>query len=371
MISADKVIFGSGIYGLYFALECAKRKEKVLVLEYDDNAFSRSSYLNQSRIHNGYHYPRSHATALKSAQYFERFAQDYPFSINKRFQSIYSISGSESKISASEFVSFCEHIDIPYLSVNNSLYFKDGMCESTFETYEYTYDAQKLKQYFLDTLTNYKNCTILFNSRTSAIHLNNNSYSVEQSNGQIIETNFILNATYGSTNQILHKAGFSLFDVKYELCEIILCEVSGNYKEIGITVMDGPFFSLIPFGNTGLHALSSVLYTPHKTTNNLLPDFSCQQGVECSNLQLQNCNFCPQRPISNWKLMLDQTREYLKNDLELQYKKSMFSVKTLLKSSETDDSRPTIVQKYSESPYFYTVLSGKINTIYDLDALLV
>ena len=27
--------------------------------------------------------------------------------------------------------------------------------------------------------------------------------------------------------------------------------------------MDGPFFSIMPFGETGLHSLTSVTFTPH------------------------------------------------------------------------------------------------------------
>ena len=36
-----------------------------------------------------------------------------------------------------------------------------------------------------------------------------------------------------------------------------------DLKNIGITVMDGPFFSIMPFGQTGLHSLTSVTFTPH------------------------------------------------------------------------------------------------------------
>ncbi|MBL0024793.1 MAG: NAD(P)/FAD-dependent oxidoreductase [Saprospiraceae bacterium] len=120
MISADKVKFGAGIYGLYFALECAKRKEKVFVLEYNDGVFSRASFLNQSRIHNGYHYPRSLSTALKSALYFERFANSYPFCIQKKFKSIYSVAALNSKINKIQFENFCQSANIPFLQVENS-----------------------------------------------------------------------------------------------------------------------------------------------------------------------------------------------------------------------------------------------------------
>ena len=45
-------------------------------------------------------------------------------------------------------------------------------------------------------------------------------------------------------------------------------------------------------------------------------------------------------------------------------------MKPILMSSEIDDSRPTVIRKYSEGPTFVAVLSGKINTVYDLDEVL-
>ena len=60
-----------------------------------------------------------------------------------------------------------------------------------------------------------------------------------------------MNATYAGTNQILDMVGFSKFNIKYELCEIILCDVNDKLRDVGFTVMDGPFFSIMPFGKTG------------------------------------------------------------------------------------------------------------------------
>lgn len=52
-----------------------------------------------------------------------------------------------------------------------------------------------------------------------------------------------------------------------------------NIKDVGLTVMDGPFFSLMPFGLTGLHSLSAVHFTPHKTSFEKLPHFDCQSEI--------------------------------------------------------------------------------------------
>jgi len=49
---------------------------------------------------------------------------------------------------------------------------------------------------------------------------------------------------------------------------------------------------------------------------------------------------------------------------------SMYSMKPILKASEIDDSRPTVIRKHTENPTFVSVLSGKINTVYDLDEVL-
>ena len=80
----DKIIIGAGLYGLYAAAFCGARDQHVLVLEYDDAPFKRATYINQARVHMGYHYPRSLTTAVKSAGYFKRFVEDlvFAFTIN-------------------------------------------------------------------------------------------------------------------------------------------------------------------------------------------------------------------------------------------------------------------------------------------------
>ena len=47
----DKIIIGAGLYGLYSALYCGKKNENVLVIEKDDQAFKRATYINQARVH--------------------------------------------------------------------------------------------------------------------------------------------------------------------------------------------------------------------------------------------------------------------------------------------------------------------------------
>ena len=68
--------------------------------------------------------------------------------------------------------------------------------------------------------------------------------------------------------------------------------------------------------------------------------------------------------------MANLARKYLKDEYGFTYRQSLFSMKPILMSSEIDDSRPTVVRVYSRNPTFVSVLSGKINTVYDMDEVL-
>ena len=166
--------------------------------------------------------------------------------------------------------------------------------------------------------------------------------------------------------------GYEPFKIKYELCEIILCEVNDALRDIGLTVMDGPFFSVMPFGKTGYHSLTSVSFTPHMTSYTSTATFECQDKSEglCTADNLYNCNDCPCKPESAWPYMSQLAKKYMNPKFKIDYKGSLYSMKPILKASEIDDSRPTMIKVESVDPAFVSILSGKINGIYDLDEVL-
>ncbi len=371
-VNYDKIVIGAGLYGLYAALFCAKKGESVLVLEHDGAPFQRATYINQARVHMGYHYPRSLSTAIKSAGYFERFNEDFGFCIHKEFDQIYATSAQMSWTNAGQFQKFCQNAGIPCEGVSPETYFEDGMCDGAFRTREYTYDAMLLKEYYEKEIAAFPNLALQCNARIKAIAQKGERYLVALQDGSVHAAPFVLNASYASANQILDMLGLEKFSIKYELCEIILCQVSERLKDIGITVMDGPFFSIMPFGRTGLHSLTSVTFTPHETSYGALPSFACQEqsGGYCSSTRLGNCNGCVAKPPSAWEYMSRLAGKYVKDSYTFSYHSSLYSIKPILTASEVDDSRPTIIRQFCQSPTFVSVLSGKINTVYDLDEIL-
>lgn len=371
----DKIIIGAGLYGLYAALFCARNHERILVLEQDSGAFKRATYINQARVHMGYHYPRSYSTAIKSAHYFQRFMEDYRFCILESFDQVYATSANFSWSNAEQFLKFCQNAGIRCDEINPERYFHRGLCDGAFLTEEYTYDARILRDYFLGELEHFSDVKICYDSPVTGIERHHDVYRVF-SGAEAFESGFVLNSTYASTNQInrmVAREEGNSFKIKYELCEIILCEVSPQLKKIGLTVMDGPFFSIMPFGKTGLHSLTSVCFTPHMTSYEVCPTFECQSHCAssfCTQERLGNYNDCLAKPKSAWPYMSQLAHKYMRDELGFSYRESLFSMKPILKASEIDDSRPTVVRVFTQNPTFVSVLSGKINTVYDLDEVL-
>ena len=117
--------------------------------------------------------------------------------------------------------------------------------------------------------------------------------------------------------------------------------------------MDGPFFSLMPFGRTGLHSLTSVTFTPHETSYDSVATFPCQQEMRRPRAPPAACTTATSaRPSrhSAWPYMSQLARKYLKEEYGFAYHSSLFSMKPILKASEIDDSRPTVVRVMNDEP---------------------
>jgi len=364
----DFVIIGAGIYGFYASLLLAQKDFSVALIECDNEVFGRASSVNQRRVHKGYHYLRSISTAMSSAKYFNRFCEEFKPAINTSLKKIYAISNRNSYTSHRQFLKFCEFCRAPVFEINPSIYFNPGAVESAYETEEFTYDSEIIKEMLLERVRSFKNFKLFLNKRIINAEKDDNFYYLTFEDGTQMKTGGIFNCTYGSVNQILSLFGFELFDLKYEICEVILCSVSQQLKNVGVTVMDGPFFSIMPFGKSEVHSLTAVEFTPHETSYNRLPTFKCQQSnSSCTPAVLQNCNTCRNRPEESYVYMRQLAMKYLKPSYGITFQKSLFAIKPIMMISELDDSRPTVIKKYQETPLFISVLSGKINTIYELE----
>lgn len=358
--AVDAVIIGGGFYGAVIAIYLAKQRglKRIVLVEREAALLTRASYNNQARVHNGYHYPRSFTTAYRSRVNLPRFVHDWPEAVKQDFTKLYAIARRNSKVTAKQFVRFCKEIGAKIEPADQSLrqLFEPHLIEEVFLVEEYAFDASKLANWAEQEL---KGCgvEIHLEARVTAISKGDNLLKVvmRENNGSECEmaSRYVFNCTYSGLNQFAGDFPGTRTHLKQEITEMALMQVPPVLKKLGITVMDGPFFSMMPFPARGLHTLSHVRYTPHMHWND-------QRGID----PYQKLNDY-ERATRVDRMVRDAAR-YLPAVRDAKYVDSLFEVKTILVKNEGDDGRPILFEKYAELPGCYSVLGGKIDNIYDV-----
>lgn len=358
--TVDAVIIGGGFYGSAIAIYLAKQRslKRIVLVEREPALLTRASYNNQARIHNGYHYPRSFTTAYRSRINSPRFVRDWPEAVKQDFTKLYAIARRNSKVTAKQFVRFCKEIGAEIEPADKSLrqLFEPRLIEEVFAVEEYAFDSRKLASWAESEL---RECGIQvrMETRVTAISKSGNALEVtmqkKQGIGEAVISRHVFNCTYSGLNQFGGDFPGTRTSLKQEITEMALMQVPQVLNGLGITVIDGPFFSMMPFPARGLHTLSHVRYTPHLHWND-------QRGID------------PYRKLNDYECatridrMVRDAGRYLPALLDARYVDSLFEVKTVLLKNEGDDGRPILFEKHAELPGCYSVLGGKIDNIYDV-----
>lgn len=337
--------------------------------------FKKASIVNQARLHGGYHYPRSVATAIMSDDNKERFTAEHKPFIHFAFEKYYAIDRHGSLTDAAQFERFCEYIGIRCEPVENHPLFNYNRLEALYLTTEYTFDPMLIGEYYKEKVTKAAAIDVLISTVVKEAVSSAGAWHLVLESGEAgspwkIEAPAVINATYCNSNAVNRLFGLPDIHLMHEISEIAFL-TSPQLKDIGLTVMDGQFGSMMPYGKSDLLSLSSVAYTHHKVSYDNLPHFDCQQETPaCTPRYTSNCNFCPAKPKSNSKKMLRQISQYFSEQVELNYLTSMYTIKSKLKANFIDDGRPTEISRLHESPDFYCIFAGKINSIYEIEKVV-
>jgi len=360
-ITQDAVIIGGGFYGAAIAIYLAKQRgfKRILLIERESALLQRASYNNQARVHNGYHYPRSFTTAYRSRINLPKFVHDWPNAVKQDFTALYAIARRNSKVTAKQFERFCLDIGAKIQPADSTLQtlFEPRLIEQVFLVEEYAFDTTKLASWAEHEL---KECGVqlYFDACVTAISSKKNNLSqvsVQANNGdvELIDSRYVFNCTYSGLNQFKGDFLGTQTELKHEITEMPLMQMPPKLENLGITVMDGAFFSIMPFPARKLHTLSHVRYTPH-----------LQWSDKKGNDPYQKLKYYEQ--ASRVDRMIRDVGRYLPAIFDAQYVDSLFEVKTVLMKNEGDDGRPILFEKHPELSNCYSILGGKIDNIYDV-----
>lgn len=351
----DYLIVGGGLYGCCLALFLRSVSDKVLVVEAGDALLDRASRVNQARVHTGFHYPRSALTAVKSMLLHRRFMEDFPDAIVKDFQMLYAVARRRSNVSSKRFFRMFRDIGAPIRPAlpSEAVLFDENLVEGVFACSEAAFDYTVLQRQLAERLAR---ADVEVRSGIALEQLEDRQDGIRAtlSDGTEVAARYAFNITYAQINDVLERASLPQADLKHELAEIALVEPPEELQGIGVTVMDGPFFSCMPYPAEGLYSLTHVRYTPHDSWHDKVGEDSAYVRLAAAT------------PQSRVQYMIRDGQRYLPCLARATPRRSLYEIKTVLTKNERDDGRPILFQQKPSDSRVVSILGGKVDNIYDL-----
>jgi glycine/D-amino acid oxidase-like deaminating enzyme len=345
--STRVAVIGAGFYGLVIGYKLAQAGATVVVYEAASDLGHGASWANQARVHGGYHYPRDVRTGARSRRGLKRFINDFGSSIFRDFTMLYGIARHNSKVNTSQFEAFCNRIDAPYSppTPEVSKIFNEELISGVYQVEEPAFNSDVLlleaRQRLLDS-----GALLFLSEPVERVIEGNENFTVCLQSGVSEIFNYVLDCTYSNLGTLFEPARPLADTLKIERAEICLVSAPKSLESLGITVMDGPFFSCMPFPTRGSHSFTHVSYTPRRTRTSKLRE----PETEDSSAFL--------------RMKLDALR-YVPAIAELEHQDSIFVDKAILTSSELDDARPVLIHEAGQQGRYLSILGSKIDTVYD------
>lgn len=357
--AVDAAVIGGGFYGLRMALHLRERMgmREVRVFERERAVMQRASLGNQARVHNGYHYPRSILTAYRSRVNFPIFEAEFRDAIVDDFDHYYAIARMHSKVNARQFEVFCSRVGAAWMPAPHAVerLFDHSRIERSYVVREPAFDAHVLRDVLLERIRRIGGITVATSDEVGSISAGpRDTVDIAAASGKY-RAGRVVSSVYSGVNRLHRASGLEEIGLQQEISEMPLVRVPEVLERIGITIMDGPFFSLMPFPTEHLHTLSHVRFTPR------------QRWAEGPGAQSAEPNVEIPRTASRetFAAMRADAVRYVPAMAGLKHEASVVEVKTTLARSVTDDSRPILVRNDLGISNYTCVIGGKLDNIRD------
>lgn len=319
-------VVGAGIFGCLAALELAQAGAQVDLFDARHEVMLGASGANQGRLHAGYHYPRSLATAREVRDAGPELAGRFPEVVVSSFRHHYLVAKG-SQVSAEKYLAFLDELRLGYRQVEHPLVRRDTV-DLALQVDEAFVDLVELRFLLRQQLMA---AGVRLRLRTPAT-------------ARLLARDFdvAVDATYGRSG---------LRPLRYELTEVALVQLGEHFRDLSFVVMDGPYVSLDPLARTGLHMLYDVVHSVHHVTDD---PHDIPAGYE----QLVDQGR-KHTGLTRVDVMHGSARRFLGGMGMADYRGSLFTLRAVLPDVDDTDARPTLVERDGN---LISVLSGKIAT---------
>ncbi|MBI2989735.1 MAG: FAD-dependent oxidoreductase [Candidatus Magasanikbacteria bacterium] len=345
-------IIGAGIFGVSCALELASKTDlRIFLFEQHDDIMREGTFLNQYRHHFGYHYPRSDETVQQCIAADADFRSLWGDAIIEGFPAYYAIAKEGSKVSPEDFLNFCERHSLPYREEYPDLSLLNPDAVSIcVRTPEPIYDYARLKRIAKETLNETSEIQVNLGSRVVGGRIPEQSQAkildIERGSSiESLEFDYVVNAMYGNNNLFYRWFGFGEREIEYRLKEFLLVKLPIK-ERTAVTVMDGPFVTLVATAEPGIFTWGDVPRSIHETKIS-------KEGIPWTSEEIRT-------PKSCFTEMKIHDPYFIPITARAELIKSMRAVLAIEPQTEKTDQRLTAITNHGRG--CWSVFEGKIIT---------
>ncbi len=347
------VVVGGGVFGKLSAIEIAKRGLPVVLFEKEQETLKGASLVNQCRVHMGYHYPRDKSTVLENKPAQKEFEKRFKSAIVTDLENHYLIAKEDSLTTKEDFTAFCNDLSLPYaLKWPKGIKFKREKISESFNVPEKSFDANTLRALLLEEGSKLPNLMFCTGTIVQDITPVRDEFLITYRADKDRKTFFakvVINATYSNSNSLQNKLGITLPEYQYELCEMPVVETPWN-KKVGWSIMDGPFFGVMPFGFSNKSLFYDVELSVLERHVGITPRIK-------NSIEKYDTNAAREKRFGAY---IKKWSPWIEGLEKCKYKYSLYALRVVMPKREKTDARPTLINQLV--PGFWHVFSGKITT---------
>jgi glycine/D-amino acid oxidase-like deaminating enzyme len=342
-------VIGCGIFGAEIALKASACGLTVKILEARSDILSGASMNNQNRLHLGFHYPRDLETGRQSIRGFDAFRQNYAECIQSDFLNAYFIANSGSLTTPASYLQFCEELGVPFQKIdakNFSVAIRGAdtgiLCE------EVVYDCAILRELVKQKLRQ-KHVEVSLGERVTKLSRQGGRYRLETLAQSTIFADVVINASYGDINRLTEELGHVVEENLYEYTAVPIIKM--DMPRVGVTIMDGPFMTVLPHGKSENFLLYNVAQSVVAS--------SVARLMDSRWLSPETAPFSGMDKSAFFRKMVRMCSEYMPSLGNAELVGFLEGPRMVLEKKDASDARPSMVTNYDDG--YFSVFAGKID----------
>jgi glycine/D-amino acid oxidase-like deaminating enzyme len=342
-------VIGCGMFGAVTAIRLSQAGFAVEVFERNSEPLRGASHNNLNRLHLGVHYPRDLQTALQCVRGFKRFCEEFPECVVRDFFNCYFVAEEGSLTTAEEFVHFCSALNVncEQIAIGDFPIEMRGVSVAM-KCPEAVYDSGILRELVLARMR--RSSIAVAQRDVVAVRADGREFELTFSSGAARRFDAVVNASYANTNRFDASLGLPINENQYEYTFVPVIETSFP-QPLGITIMDGRFITILPFGKSNKYLLYHVEHSViERRIERLLPH-------EWLSPETGPLSTGDRRQLA--RDMLATAAAFVPALAEARPVGHLEGPRMVQAGRDATDARPSIVR--SPLPNYVTIFSGKID----------